>query len=190
MTSQTAKTPGVAAQKTGAVAKILANAAKNRPLRPLIVFGTRPEAIKLCPVVIECLARPESIAPIICSTGQHREMLAQVVDYFGVTPDIDLGLMKPGQTLAGLTAACLTAVDEVIVDQTPDCVVVQGDTTTVMAAAMAAFYHRVRIVHVEAGLRTGDFRRALARRIQPPSCRHRDGTALRPNRPQRRRPSP
>ncbi len=127
-----------------------------RPLRPLIVFGTRPEAIKLCPVILECQRRPETIAPIICSTGQHREMLAQVLGYFGVTPEIDLGLMTPGQTLTGLTAACLNAVDKVIVEQKPDCVVVQGDTTTVMAAAMAAFYHRVPIVHVEAGLRTGD----------------------------------
>ncbi|MGB7324962.1 MAG: UDP-N-acetylglucosamine 2-epimerase (non-hydrolyzing) [Rubripirellula sp.] len=128
----------------------------NRPLRPLIVFGTRPEAIKLCPVILECQKRPESIDAIVCSTGQHREMLAQVLGYFGITPDIDLGLMKPGQTLTGLTAACLQAVDGVIVDQKPDCVVVQGDTTTVMAAAMAAFYHRIPIVHVEAGLRTGD----------------------------------
>ncbi|WP_146459899.1 non-hydrolyzing UDP-N-acetylglucosamine 2-epimerase [Rubripirellula tenax] len=128
----------------------------NRPLRPLIVFGTRPEAIKMSPVILECQRRPAQVAPIVCSTGQHREMLAQVLGYFGITPDIDLGLMKPGQTLTGLTAACLEAVDSVIVDQKPDCVVVQGDTTTVMAAAMAAFYHRVPIVHVEAGLRTGD----------------------------------
>lgn len=142
MTSQTAKTS--------------APTTPIRPLRPLIVFGTRPEAIKLCPVVMECLARPDAVSPIVCSTGQHREMLAQVLGYFGVTPDIDLGLMKPGQTLTGLTAACLTAVDGVIADQKPDCVVVQGDTTTVMASAMAAFYHRVPIVHVEAGLRTGD----------------------------------
>jgi UDP-N-acetylglucosamine 2-epimerase (non-hydrolysing) len=125
-------------------------------LRPLVVFGTRPEAIKLCPVIIECQKRPNEIAPIICSTGQHREMLAQVLGYFGITPDIDLGLMKPGQTLTGLTAMCLEAVDKVIQAQQPDCVVVQGDTTTVMAAAMVAFYHRVPIVHVEAGLRTGD----------------------------------
>ena len=83
-------------------------------------------------------------------------MLAQVLGYFGVTPDIDLGLMKPGQTLTGLTASCLQAVDQVIVDHNPDCVVVQGDTTTVMASAMAAFYHRTPVVHVEAGLRTGD----------------------------------
>jgi len=125
------------------------------PLRPLIVLGTRPEAIKLCPVIAECLAR-DGVRPIVCSTGQHREMLAQVLGYFDVTPDIDLGLMSPGQTLTGLTAACLTAVDQVITDCQPDAVVVQGDTTTVMASAMAAFYQRTPIVHVEAGLRTGD----------------------------------
>ncbi len=126
------------------------------PLRPLIVLGTRPEAIKLCPVILECQRRKAEISPIICSTGQHREMLAQVLGYFGITPDIDLGLMKPGQTLTGLTASCLQAVDQVILDRKPDCVVVQGDTTTVMASAMAAFYHRTPVVHVEAGLRTGD----------------------------------
>ncbi len=126
------------------------------PLRPLIVFGTRPEAIKLCPLILECQRRPEEVAPIICSTGQHREMLDQVLGYFSIQPDIDLGLMKPGQTLTGLTAACLQAVDQVIVDKKPDCIVVQGDTTTVMASTMAGFYHRIPIVHVEAGLRTGD----------------------------------
>ena len=126
------------------------------PLRPLIVFGTRPEAIKLCPVILECQRRAEEVSPVICSTGQHREMLAQVLGYFGIQPDIDLGLMQPGQTLTGLTATCLQAVDGVIQQQKPDCVVVQGDTTTVMAAAMVAFYHRTPVVHVEAGLRTGD----------------------------------
>ncbi len=126
------------------------------PLRPLVVFGTRPEAIKLCPLILECQGRSSDVSPIICSTGQHREMLDQVLGYFSIQPDIDLGLMKPGQTLTGLTAACLHAVDQVIVDQKPDCIVVQGDTTTVMASAMAGFYHRIPIVHVEAGLRTGD----------------------------------
>ncbi|MEO1617085.1 MAG: UDP-N-acetylglucosamine 2-epimerase (non-hydrolyzing) [Planctomycetota bacterium] len=128
---------------------------KGPGLRPLIVLGTRPEAIKLAPVILECQSRPE-VQPIVCSTGQHREMLAQVLGYFSIEPDVDLGLMKPGQTLTGLTARCLTSVDEVIVRESPDCVVVQGDTTTVMASAMAAFYHQVPIVHVEAGLRTGD----------------------------------
>lgn len=132
------------------------NSETTQPLRPLIVFGTRPEAIKLCPVILECQSRSAQINPIVCSTGQHREMLDQVLGYFSIQPDIDLGLMKPGQTLTGLTAACLQAVDKVIVEQKPDCVVVQGDTTTVMASAMAAFYHRVPVVHVEAGLRTGD----------------------------------
>jgi UDP-N-acetylglucosamine 2-epimerase (non-hydrolysing) len=110
----------------------------------------------MSPLILECQKRPADIQPIVCSTGQHREMLAQVLGYFGITPDIDLGLMKPGQTLTGLTSACLLAVDEVIVQQKPDCVVVQGDTTTVMASAMAAFYHHIPVVHVEAGLRTGD----------------------------------
>lgn len=121
----------------------------------MIVLGTRPEAIKLAPVILACQAHP-SIEPLVCSTGQHREMLQQVLDYFEIEPDIDLGLMKPGQTLSGLTARCIQAIDEKIVSENPDCVVVQGDTTTVMAAAMVAFYHRKPIVHVEAGLRTGD----------------------------------
>ena len=110
----------------------------------------------MSPVILECQKRPSEISPIVCSTGQHREMLAQVLGYFHITPEIDLGLMKPGQTLTGLTSACLQAVDQVIQDKKPDCVVVQGDTTTVMAAAMAAFYHHIPVVHVEAGLRTGD----------------------------------
>ena len=110
----------------------------------------------MSPLILECQKRPDEFAPIVCSTGQHREMLAQVLGYFGITPNIDLGLMKPGQTLTGLTSACLLAVDEVIGQQKPDCVVVQGDTTTVMASAMAAFYHHIPVVHVEAGLRTGD----------------------------------
>ena len=83
-------------------------------------------------------------------------MLEQVLTYFSITPNVDLGLMEPGQTLTGLTARCLLAVDEVIRDSNPDCIVVQGDTTTVMAASMVAFYHRLPVVHVEAGLRTGD----------------------------------
>ena len=125
------------------------------PLRPLIVLGTRPEAVKLAPIILACQKRGE-VSPLVCSSGQHREMLAQVLGYFGIEPDIDLGLMRPGQTLSELTSGCISAVDRVIAAESPDCVVVQGDTTTVMAAAMAAFYHRVPVVHVEAGLRTGD----------------------------------
>ncbi|MEL7264733.1 MAG: UDP-N-acetylglucosamine 2-epimerase (non-hydrolyzing) [Planctomycetota bacterium] len=125
-------------------------------LRPLIVLGTRPEAIKLAPVIRAARQRTDTMQPIVCSTGQHREMLAQVFDYFGITPDRDLDLMQPGQTLTSITAACLNSVDAVIREEQPDCVVVQGDTTTVMASAMVAFYHRLPVVHVEAGLRTGD----------------------------------
>ncbi len=124
-------------------------------IRPLFVLGTRPEAIKLAPLILAAQANP-AMDPIICSTGQHREMLDQVLGYFQIQPDIDLGLMKPGQSLAGLTAGCVQAIDRVIQDQRPDTIVVQGDTTTVMASSIVAFYHRKPIVHVEAGLRTGD----------------------------------
>jgi UDP-N-acetylglucosamine 2-epimerase (non-hydrolysing) len=125
-------------------------------LRPLLIYGTRPEAIKMAPIVQECQRRTDCIHPIICITGQHREMLAQVNDYFGIKADFDLDLMQPNQSLAELTARCIMRLDEVFKDQTPDCVVAQGDTTTVLAAAMTSFYHRIPFVHVEAGLRTGD----------------------------------
>ncbi len=125
-------------------------------LRPLLIVGTRPEAIKMSPVIKECRDRPREIDAIVCSTGQHREMLQQVADYFEIKVDLDLGLMRPNQTLAGLTARCLTGLEDAINKYNPDCVVAQGDTTTVMAASLAAFYHRIPFVHVEAGLRTGD----------------------------------
>lgn len=129
-----------------------------RTLRPLIVFGTRPEAIKLAPVIRECARRSSEIEPLVCSTGQHREMLEQATAYFGIRPDVDLQLMRPNQTLAELTAACLAELDAVLVRHEPDAVVAQGDTTTTFTAALAAFYRRVPFVHVEAGLRTGDLR--------------------------------
>jgi UDP-N-acetylglucosamine 2-epimerase (non-hydrolysing) len=125
-------------------------------LRPLLIFGTRPEAIKMAPIVAACRARPDEVEPIVCLTGQHREMLDQVIDYFGIVPDVRLGLMRPNQTLAGLTARCIEAIDDVLERFGPHCVVAQGDTTTVMAASLAAFYRRVPFVHVEAGLRTGN----------------------------------
>ncbi len=125
------------------------------PLRPLLVFGTRPEAIKMAPVVHACQSSID-LSPLVCVTGQHREMLQQVNDYFGITPDIDLQLMQANQSLANLTARCVERMDEVLVQHQPDCAVAQGDTTTVMATALAAFYRRVPFVHVEAGLRTGN----------------------------------
>jgi len=125
-------------------------------LRALLIFGTRPEAIKMAPVVHECRRRAEEVDSIVCLTGQHREMLAQVTGYFGVRADVHLDLMQPDQTLSGLTARCLEGLDEVLVRLQPDCVVAQGDTTTVMAASLAAFFRRIPLVHVEAGLRTGN----------------------------------
>ncbi|MEL7338302.1 MAG: UDP-N-acetylglucosamine 2-epimerase, partial [Planctomycetota bacterium] len=110
----------------------------------------------MSPLILELQRRSDQADPIVCSTGQHREMLQQVLGYFSITPDHDLGLMQPGQTLTGLTARCLEAVDRVIAQTEPDCVVIQGDTTTVMASAMVAFYRQLPVVHVEAGLRTGD----------------------------------
>lgn len=110
----------------------------------------------MAPVVHECLRHADEIETIVCLTGQHREMLAQVTDYFGIKADLDLQLMQPNQTLAELTARCITGIDGALTRYKPHCVVAQGDTTTVMAAALAAFYRRIPLVHVEAGLRTGN----------------------------------
>lgn len=122
----------------------------------LFVFGTRPEAIKLCPLIRELRSRQESVEVRICVTAQHRGMLDQVLEAFRVTPDYDLNLMRPNQTLSGLTARILEALEPVLAEALPDMVIVQGDTTTTLAAALAAFYHRIPTAHVEAGLRTGD----------------------------------
>ena len=119
----------------------------------VVIFGTRPEAIKLCPVVLALKVDPAFDCKV-CVTGQHREMLQQVLDVFGVVPDVDLKLMQPNQTLAGLTARALTALDDYLAREKPDVVMVQGDTTTVLAGALAAFYHHIPVAHVEAGLRT------------------------------------
>ena len=125
-------------------------------LRPLLVFGTRPEAVKMAPVVHQCRARGPKIDPVVCVTGQHAELVDPVIDYFDLHPDPRLDLMRPDQTLSGLTARCVEAVDEVLARVRPDCVVAQGDTTTVMATSLAAFYRHIPFVHVEAGLRTGN----------------------------------
>ena len=120
-----------------------------------VIFGTRPEAIKLCPVVLALKANPAFDCKV-CVTGQHREMLQQVLDVFGVVPDKDLALMRPNQTLGGITSRAIAAIDEYLADEKPDIVMVQGDTTTVLAGALAAFYHHIPVAHVEAGLRTGN----------------------------------
>ncbi len=124
--------------------------------RPLVVFGTRPEAIKMAPIVHELRGNISDFSPIICSTGQHREMLQQVVDYFDIEPDLSLDVMKPNQSLAELTSRVLKKLDDVVTQKNPNCIIVQGDTTTAMVGALLSFYHRLPCVHVEAGLRTGD----------------------------------
>ena len=118
-----------------------------------VIFGTRPEAIKLCPLVLALKAN-QLFECKVCVTGQHREMLQQVLDVFGVVPDKDLALMRPNQTLGGLTSRAIAAIDEHLAEEKPNIVMVQGDTTTVLAGALAAFYHRIPVAHVEAGLRT------------------------------------
>ncbi|MCC6417038.1 MAG: UDP-N-acetylglucosamine 2-epimerase (non-hydrolyzing) [Gemmataceae bacterium] len=120
-----------------------------------VIFGTRPEAIKLAPVVLALKAHP-AFDCRVCVTGQHREMLDQVLDVFGLVPDTDLALMEPNQTLGRLTARAVESLDQYLGREKPQLVLVQGDTTTVFCAALAAFYHHIPIGHVEAGLRTGD----------------------------------
>ena len=120
----------------------------------LIIFGTRPEAIKMAPLVKEFQKHPEVFETKVCVTAQHREMLDQVLDFFNITPDFDLDLMKPGQNLYGLTADIITNLKPVLEDFEPDYVFVHGDTTTTMAGSIASFYSGAKVCHVEAGLRT------------------------------------
>lgn len=124
-------------------------------MKILSVIGTRPEAVKMAPVVQKLRETP-GIESVVCVTAQHRQMLDQVLNLFDIKPDIDLDLMKPNQTLAGITAAIFERLDPVLASAKPDWVLAQGDTTTVMATALLSYYHRVRFGHVEAGLRTGD----------------------------------
>ena len=122
--------------------------------RVLLVFGTRPEAIKMCPLVKEFQKHPEAFETVVCVTGQHREMLDQVLQIFDVKPDYDLNIMKRGQDLYDVTARVLVGMRDILDTVKPDVVLVHGDTTTSMAAAMAAFYRQIPVGHVEAGLRT------------------------------------
>ncbi|MBU5255652.1 UDP-N-acetylglucosamine 2-epimerase (non-hydrolyzing) [Tissierella praeacuta] len=124
-------------------------------LKVMTVFGTRPEGIKMAPIVKE-LEKREGIESIICITAQHRQMLDQVLSLFDIKPDYDLNIFKPGQTLTDITTRALKGLEEVIIKEKPDVLLVQGDTTTVFAGALAAFYQKVKIGHVEAGLRSGN----------------------------------
>lgn len=126
----------------------------------LVIFGTRPEAIKLCPVVRElrAMAPEHKIEPVVCVTAQHRQMLDQVLETFDVHPDIDLNVMQPGQSLSGLTSRLIAALEPVMAEVRPSMVVVQGDTTTTFCGTLSAFYAGVPVAHVEAGLRTFDLK--------------------------------
>lgn len=126
------------------------------PRKVMLVFGTRPEAIKMCPLVNELKSRPGEFETTVCVTGQHREMLEQVLRVFGVEPDHDLAIMRPGQTLFDVTCDVLLKLKSVLEDERPDVVLVHGDTTTSFAAALACFYLQIPVGHVEAGLRTRD----------------------------------
>jgi UDP-N-acetylglucosamine 2-epimerase (non-hydrolysing) len=126
-----------------------------RPLRVLSVFGTRPEAVKMAPVV-QRLAETPGVESLVCVTGQHREMLDPVLSLFRIRPKFDLKVMEPGQAPAQVAAAILTRLDPVLRKVQPDWVLVQGDTTTVLAAALLAYFRQISVGHVEAGLRTGD----------------------------------
>lgn len=121
----------------------------------LIVLGTRPEAIKLAPLILAARRTP-GFEVVVVNTGQHAQMCAQVLGLFGIQAEVDLAVMKPRQTLTDITSAVLPALGAVLEAQQPDWLIVQGDTTTTFAAALAGFYHRVQVAHVEAGLRTGD----------------------------------
>jgi UDP-N-acetylglucosamine 2-epimerase len=125
----------------------------------LSIVGTRPEAIKMAPVLLELSRRHETFDSMLCSTGQHREMLRPIFALFHLTPRVDLDLMEPNQTLSRLTARLFESLDRVVLDLRPDWILAQGDTTTVLVASLVAYYHGIRFGHVEAGLRTGDLRR-------------------------------
>ncbi|ABD89727.1 non-hydrolyzing UDP-N-acetylglucosamine 2-epimerase [Rhodopseudomonas palustris] len=122
----------------------------------MVVFGTRPEAIKLAPVIAALQARPRQFDTVVCSSGQHREMLLQTLETFGIQPQINLDVMRPDQTLPDLTALLISRLTATLAAERPDRVIVQGDTTTAFAAALAGYYARVPVAHVEAGLRSHD----------------------------------
>ncbi|MCI6159507.1 MAG: UDP-N-acetylglucosamine 2-epimerase (non-hydrolyzing) [Selenomonadaceae bacterium] len=125
-----------------------------KKIKVMTVFGTRPEAIKMAPVVLELKKHPESIIPVVAVTAQHREMLDQVLHLFQIKPDYDLNIMAAGQTLFDITTKAMHGLDKVLTVEKPDLVLVHGDTTTTFAGALASYYHQVPVGHVEAGLRT------------------------------------
>jgi UDP-N-acetylglucosamine 2-epimerase (non-hydrolysing) len=131
----------------------------------LFIFGTRPEAIKLAPVILLAKEQSERFEVNVCVTGQHREMLDQMLSIFGIVPDFDLGLMRPNQTLAAISSRTIQAVSKYLEKVRPDWVLVQGDTTTVWTASIAAFFLNIPVAHVEAGLRTNDKRQPFPEEV-------------------------
>jgi UDP-N-acetylglucosamine 2-epimerase (non-hydrolysing) len=127
---------------------------KLKPIKVMTIFGTRPEAIKMAPIILMMQHHLDQFQPITVVTAQHREMLDQVLDVFHIKPDYDLNIMKQGQTLSDITTRVLTLLDPIVEKVVPDIILVHGDTTTTFAASVSAFYHQVEIGHVEAGLRT------------------------------------
>lgn len=125
-----------------------------KKIKVMTVFGTRPEAIKMAPVVLELAKHPDKIVPVVTVTAQHRDMLDQVLNLFQIKPDHDLDIMAAGQTLFDITSRAMMGLDKVLQEEKPDIVLVHGDTTTTFAGALAAYYHQVSVGHVEAGLRT------------------------------------
>jgi len=126
-----------------------------KKIKIMSIFGTRPEAIKMAPVV-KALEKDKAIESIVCVTAQHREMLDQVLDLFHITPDYDLNIMKSGQTLSDITCRILKGIEEVLIEAKPDMILVHGDTSTTFSASLAAFYQQIKVGHVEAGLRSGN----------------------------------
>ncbi|QHI27680.1 non-hydrolyzing UDP-N-acetylglucosamine 2-epimerase [Acinetobacter haemolyticus] len=124
--------------------------------RILLIFGTRPEAIKMAPLALKLKTYDQDFETKVCVTGQHRQMLDQVLELFSLEPDFDLNLMKPGQTLSDVTSGVLKGLEQVFAEWMPDLILVHGDTATTFAASLAGYYHKIKIGHVEAGLRTGD----------------------------------
>ena len=128
----------------------------NHKMRVMVIFGTRPEAVKMAPVIKTLKEHPDQVEVTVCVTAQHREMLDQVLNVFQITPDVDLDLMAYNQSLADLTGRIFTRLDPILEAYQPDWMLIQGDTTTVMAAAILGYYRQIRIGHIEAGLRTHD----------------------------------
>lgn len=127
---------------------------ESKKIKVMTVFGTRPEAIKMAPIVLELAKHPDKITPVVAVTAQHREMLDQVLKLFHIKPDYDLDIMAQGQTLFDITTKAMQGLDKVFTKEKPDIVLVHGDTTTTFAGALAAYYHQIPVGHVEAGLRT------------------------------------